>query len=54
MIGTNRYIQLGAIHRVEKWAKQKMVEKNKEILLAAARKTIEKLGGACAPSNPDL
>ncbi|CAN5352998.1 hypothetical protein BH20BAC1_BH20BAC1_07310 [soil metagenome] len=30
-------------HRVEKWAKQKMVEKNKEIRLAAARKTIEKL-----------
>lgn len=30
-------------HRVEKWAKQKMVEKNKEIRLAAAKKTIEKL-----------
>jgi tetratricopeptide (TPR) repeat protein len=30
-------------HRVEKWAKQKMVEKNKEIRLAAARKTIERL-----------
>jgi len=30
-------------HRVEKWAKQKMVEKNKEIRLVAARKTIEQL-----------
>ena len=32
-------------HRVEKWATAKLVEKNKQIRLAAARKTIEKLGG---------
>ena len=31
-------------HRLEKWIKEKMVEKNKKIRLAAAKKTIEKLG----------
>jgi hypothetical protein len=31
-------------HRIEKWATAKMVEKNKKIRLAAARKTIEELG----------
>ena len=31
-------------HRVEKWATAKLVEKNKQIRLAAARKTIEQLG----------
>ena len=30
-------------HRVEKWATAKLVEKNKEIRIAAAKKTIEKL-----------
>lgn len=30
-------------HRLEKWASEKMVEKNKEIRLAAAKKTIEQL-----------
>ena len=30
-------------HRVEKWATEKLVEKNKKIRLAAAKKTIEKL-----------
>jgi hypothetical protein len=30
-------------HRIEKWIKEKMTEKNKRIRLAAARKTIEKL-----------
>lgn len=30
-------------HRVEKWATHKLVEKNKKIRLAAAKKTIEKL-----------
>ena len=30
-------------HRLEKWIKEKMVEKNKAIRLAAAKKTIEKL-----------
>jgi len=30
-------------HRLEKWVKEKMVEKNKRIRLAAAKKTIEKL-----------
>jgi tetratricopeptide (TPR) repeat protein len=30
-------------HRVEKWIKEKMTEKNKAIRLAAAKKTIEKL-----------
>ena len=30
-------------HRLEKWAKQTLVEKNKQIRLVAARKTIEKL-----------
>jgi len=31
-------------HRLEHWIKEKMVEKNKAIRLAAAKKTIEKLG----------
>ncbi|MEO7266360.1 MAG: hypothetical protein ABIW38_15695 [Ferruginibacter sp.] len=30
-------------HKLEKWAKTKLVEKNKQIRLAAAKKTIEKL-----------
>ncbi|MEP7165450.1 MAG: hypothetical protein ABI741_12195 [Ferruginibacter sp.] len=30
-------------HRIEKWIKEKMTEKNKKIRLAAAKKTIEKL-----------
>jgi hypothetical protein len=30
-------------HRLEKWIKEKMIEKNKKIRLAAAKKTIEKL-----------
>jgi NADH:ubiquinone oxidoreductase subunit 3 (subunit A) len=30
-------------HRLEKWAKKTLVEKNKQIRLAAAKKTIEKL-----------
>jgi hypothetical protein len=30
-------------HRLEKWIKEKVTEKNKAIRLAAARKTIEKL-----------
>jgi len=30
-------------HKVEKWATSKLVEKNKEIRLAAAKKTIEQL-----------
>jgi tetratricopeptide (TPR) repeat protein len=32
-------------HRIEKWVTSKMVEKNKQIRLAAAKKTIEQLGG---------
>jgi hypothetical protein len=32
-------------HRLEKWATIKVVEKNKQIRLAAAKKTIEKLEG---------
>ncbi|MEO5944598.1 MAG: hypothetical protein ABIP30_14715 [Ferruginibacter sp.] len=32
-------------HRLEHWIKKKMIEKNKAIRLAAAKKTIEKLGG---------
>jgi hypothetical protein len=32
-------------HRLEKWIKEKMVEKNKKIRLAAAKKTIAKLEG---------
>ncbi len=32
-------------HRIEKWIKEKMTEKNKKIRLAAAKKTIEKLEG---------
>jgi tetratricopeptide (TPR) repeat protein len=32
-------------HRVEKWATAKLVEKNKKIRLAAAKKTIEQLEG---------
>jgi hypothetical protein len=30
-------------HRLEKWIKEKMIEKNKAIRLSAAKKTIEKL-----------
>jgi cell wall assembly regulator SMI1 len=30
-------------HRVEKWATTKLVEKNKQIRLAAAKKTIQEL-----------
>jgi hypothetical protein len=30
-------------HRIEKWVTGKMVEKNKRIRLAAAKKTIKKL-----------
>jgi hypothetical protein len=30
-------------HKVEKWATTKLVEKNKEIRLAAAKKTIQQL-----------
>ena len=30
-------------HQMEKWIKEKMIEKNKRIRLAAAKKTIEKL-----------
>lgn len=32
-------------HMLEKWTTQKLVEKNKQIRLAAARKTIQKLEG---------
>ncbi len=32
-------------HRVEKWATKKLVEKNKRVRLANAKKTIESLGG---------
>ncbi len=32
-------------HKVERWATAKLVEKNKQIRLAAAKKTIEQLGG---------
>jgi hypothetical protein len=32
-------------HRMEKWIKEKMIEKNNRIRLAAAKKTIEKLEG---------
>ena len=32
-------------HRVEKWATKKLVEKNKKVRLANAKKTIEALGG---------
>ena len=31
-------------HKIEKWATQKQVEKNKQVRLAAAKKTIEELG----------
>jgi hypothetical protein len=30
-------------HRLEKWAKNKLVEKNRQVRLAAAKRTIEKL-----------
>ena len=36
-------------HKAEKWATAKMVEKNKQIRLAAAKKTIAKLEG----KNPE-
>ncbi|MBL0007083.1 MAG: hypothetical protein IPP25_07825 [Saprospiraceae bacterium] len=32
-------------HKLEKWATEKLVEKNKRVRLEMARKTIEKLGG---------
>jgi hypothetical protein len=32
-------------HKLEKWATNKLVEKNKAIRLAAAKKTIEELDG---------
>lgn len=32
-------------HKVEKWTTARLVEKNKQIRLAAAKKTIEKLEG---------
>jgi len=32
-------------HRLERWIKERMIEKNKAIRLAAAKKTIEKLEG---------
>ncbi len=38
-------------HRLEKWIKEKMVEKNKKIRLAAAKKTIEKLEGEKTKTN---
>jgi hypothetical protein len=31
-------------HKLEKWATTKLVEKNKQIRLAAAKKTLEELG----------
>ena len=31
-------------HRMEHWIKEKMIEKNKAIRLAAAKKTIQQLG----------
>lgn len=37
-------------HRLEKWIKEKITEKNKAIRLAAAKKTIEKLGKASESS----
>jgi len=36
-------------HRLEKWATHKLVEKNKQVRLAAAKKTIQELG-----DNPDV
>ena len=30
-------------HKIEKWATHKLIEKNKAIRLAAAKKTLEKL-----------
>ena len=38
-------------HRLEHWIKEKMVEKNKAIRLAAAKKTIAQLGGDKKPRN---
>jgi hypothetical protein len=32
-------------HKIEKWSAKKLVEKNKEIRLAHARKTIEEIEG---------
>ena len=32
-------------HKLEKWATNKLVEKNKQVRLAAAKKAIEKLEG---------
>jgi hypothetical protein len=32
-------------HKLEKWITRKMVEKNKKIRLAAAKKTIQQLEG---------
>jgi len=38
-------------HKIEKWSAKKLVEKNKEIRLAHARKTIEKLEGKTEDMN---
>ena len=32
-------------HKTEKWVTLKMIEKNKQVRLAAAKKTIDKPGG---------
>lgn len=37
-------------HRIEKWATHKLIEKNKAIRLAAAKRTIQQLGAR--PDNP--
>lgn len=36
-------------HRIEKWITGKMVEKNKQVRIAAAKRTLERLGGADIP-----
>jgi tetratricopeptide (TPR) repeat protein len=38
-------------HKIEKWTSNKLIEKNKAIRLANARKTIEKLAGQTVSSN---
>ena len=40
-------------HRIEKWIKEKMTEKNKEIRLQAAKKTIQKLEANAERTNKD-
>lgn len=40
-------------HRIEKWIKEKMTEKNKQIRLANAKKTIEKLENNYAQTKQD-